>query len=257
MHILILMILLNLFSYSSIVFANEHQLFTELLSDHVNQGLVDYKKLCKDKRLKQYAKYLSAMNPDQLESKNHQLAYWINTYNANTLKVVCDDYPIKSMNELNFGGLLVSVALKKTVWDRKFIEVNSKKISLKSIEHDIIRPRFLEPRSHLALSCGAISCPPLSSTAYEGEMLDAQLTQQAERFFGSKFYNEFDTSKKEARLSPILNWNERYFGNSSQEVLLFASQFFGEDVARQISGNVNKWKVRYNKYELRLNDEIN
>lgn len=241
--------ILFLVIFSNNVYAQEHSIFNQLLKDHVTDGVINYPELCNDQRLPEYTNQLSATDPDSYNTKDDELAFWINAYNANTLRVICKKYPIKSMNELNFGGLLVSVALKKTVWDRKFIKINGKKLSLKAIEHEIIRPKFLDPRSHLALACGASSCPPLNSMAYEGEDLDAQLTQQAEVFFNSVAYNSFDGVSKKAQLSTILDWNKSYFGKTQEQVLAFAMSFTPYKV-----DNLSEWNVTYNKYDLTLND---
>lgn len=232
------------------IYAKEHAILDQLLKDYVIDGLVNYQDLCVDERLGQYIDQLSSTDPDRFQTRDAELAFWINVYNANTLKVVCDDYPIESMNDLNFGGLLVSVALKKTVWDRKFIRVNKQKLSLKVIEHEIIPSNFKDPRSQLALACGAISCPPLSSSAFEGEGLDEQLNEQVKKFFNTPFYNSFDIETKSSLLSPLLDWNQKYFGQNEKDVLEFASGFTSYQLE-----DVDLWTIKYNKYDLTLNDK--
>jgi hypothetical protein len=155
-----------------------HRLFTEILATYVNNGRVDYTKLCRDPRLADYIDLLSSTDPEEIVGEDEQLAFWINAYNAFTLKIICDNYPLKSINDLHFGGLVLGTVLKKTVWDKEFVVINKREMSLNHIEHDIVRPIFGDPRAHFALVCASVSCPPLRSEAYEGHRLDEQLEKK-------------------------------------------------------------------------------
>ena len=116
---------------SGYAYADESNLnFTSLLQKYVQNGLVNYSGLCSDPGLNATINQLSETNPDTIRDRNDLLAFWINAYNAYTLKVICDNYPLKSINDLHFGGLVIGTVLKKTVWDKKFIEINKKKYSL-------------------------------------------------------------------------------------------------------------------------------
>ena len=137
----------------------KHELFTDVLKETVSDGAVDYKSLCKDNRFTQYMDQLVNINPDALGSDKEKLAFWINAYNAWTLKIICDNYPLKSINELHSGGLAVGMLLKTTVWDKKIITMNNQKTSLSDIEHKIMRPVFKDPRIHFAIVCAAKGCP--------------------------------------------------------------------------------------------------
>ncbi len=105
-------------------------LFTEILTKYVKNGLVNYKNLMSDKRLAVYLEQLSKTNPDKL-NRNEKLAFWINVYNAFTLKVIIDNYPLESINELHTGGRIIGHLLGKTVWDKEFITINKKVYSFK------------------------------------------------------------------------------------------------------------------------------
>ncbi|MCH7676525.1 DUF547 domain-containing protein, partial [candidate division KSB1 bacterium] len=120
---------------------NTHSLFTEILQEYVSGGKVSYRDLCKDERLEAYISKLAATNPESIANPKGKLAFWINAYNAYTLKVICDNYPVESINELHFGGLIIGTVFKKTIWDKKFVIINHKKLSLNYIEHKIIRAK--------------------------------------------------------------------------------------------------------------------
>jgi len=233
---------------------DRHETFTALLAEHVKEGHVDYKGLQKDARLDAYLQQLQETNPDTIGDDKDRLAFWLNVYNAFTLKLIVDNYPIKSINELHFGGLYIGTLLKKTVWHKVFIEINGKALSLNNIEHDIIRKNFREPRIHFALVCASVSCPPLRSEAFEGYKLDAQLHDQAVRFFSDLTKNHFDLEDKVAYLSPILDWYERDFGGDDVAVLRFVATFLPAPLAQAILAEPEAWNVKHTKYDWGLNE---
>jgi hypothetical protein len=232
----------------------DHQPLTELLSDHVRDGRVFYAALCHDDRLEPYLAALSAVDPARLPDEQHRLAFWINAYNAFTLKIICDNFPVKSINDLHFGGLVVGTVLNKTIWDKKFIVINNEKLSLNNIEHDIIRKQFNDARIHFALVCAAKSCPPLRSEAFEPDMLDEQLNDQGLVFFADRDKNWFDADKKVAHLSKIMDWYGGDFGPSKAEVLKSIAPLLPAEVAATIAADPDGWRVSYLDYDWSLND---
>ena len=247
--------ILSVFVTMPAIAGDSHKPFTEILSEHVKDGLVNYKALCEDKKLEQYIEQLANTNPDTMASKEAQLAFWINAYNAYTLKVICDNYPVKSINDLHFGGLIIGTVLKKTIWDADFVIINKKRLSLNTIEHKIIRPKFKDARIQFALVCAAISCPELRAEAYEGEKLDEQLNDQARKFLANPKDNSFDTDKKVAYLSKIIDWYAGDFGDNDAEILLYLAQFLPADIADDIKANPNAWKIKHNSYDWSLNEQ--
>lgn len=232
---------------------HRHGLFSELLSTYVHDGLVNYKEMRFDKRLAEYIGWLAKTDPDTLPDENEKLAFWINAYNAYTLKVISDNYPVESINDLHSGGLIIGSILKTTVWDKKLATVGGKTLSLNTIEHEIVRPIFKDARAHFALVCASRSCPALRSEAYEGSSLDEQLDDQGKRFFGDKFRNEFELTKKKAYISRILDWYESDFGSSDEEVLQYVARFLPDSTARQILAAPHEWKIGYKSYDWSLN----
>jgi len=234
------------------VSAQEHQLFTVILQKYVVNGLVDYKSLKNDNRLDKYLSQLSNTDPDKLK-RDEKFAFWINAYNAFTLQIVTENYPIESITDLNAGGKILAYLLGNTVWDKEFITINNKKYSLNNIEHEILR-KMNEPRIHFAIVCASISCPELLNEAYEANTLEKQLESQTRKFLNGKSRNEFNLKNRQAHISEIFNWFDDDFGDSDENVLMFISKYVPENTSRDIKSNVNDWKIFYNDYNWNLNE---
>jgi len=250
----VIAVFITLFSAWSYA-AEQHALLTEILGAYVRDGAVNYKELKKDSRLAQYINYLSNTDPDKLASSPEKLAFWINAYNAYTLKIICDRYPVKSINDLHTGGLVVGSVIKATVWDRKIAVINKRKLSLNFIEHRILRRQFKDPRVHFAIVNGAKGGPPLRNEAYEADKLDEQLDEQGKIFFAQENKNTFDFKNKTAKISPIMGWFKDDFGKSQGAVLGFILKFLPPDSAKLIQDEVKTWKIEYSSYDWSLNDE--
>ena len=241
--------------HSRIVQAEErHGLFTAALSQHVQAGLVDYKNACQDKQLEQYWEQLSATDPGVL-SKEDAMAFWINAYNAFTLKLICQNYPLKSISALHTGGLILGSVIGKTAWDKAFISISGMKYTLGQIEHKILRPVYQDPRIHFAIVCAAKSCPPLRSEAYEGFKLKDQLNDQGRTFLVDRQdLNVFDLGTRTAYISSIFKWFLKDFGRNTKELLLYLADYLPEDIKKDIKANAALWKIRFNPYDWSLNE---
>jgi len=180
-----------------------HKFFDSILSKHVSKtGEVDYKSIKSDvKSLDEYIGELEKFPPNDDWEESEQLAYWINAYNANTIKMVVDNYPIKSIKDLHGGK----------PWDHKWIKIDGETLSLNNIENDIIRPTFNEPRIHFAVNCAAKSCPPLSNAAYTKDNLETMLATNTGTFINNPQYN--DLTKRPAEVSKIFDWYGEDFGD--------------------------------------------
>lgn len=230
-----------------------HEQFDAVLKQYVADGKVDYKNLCSDKRFSDYLKELAGMKIAGLKEPE-EIALWLNAYNAYMLKIVCDHYPLKNINQLHFGGLVTAALLGKTVWDRRIAAIGGEKYTLKKLDHGVIRTKFKDPRLQFAMACGAVSCPQLRSQAYSAEKLDDQLDDQARIFFNDPSLNAFDLKKKKAQLSPIMNWNAHYFGKGLVEVLAFVAKYVPADIGRSLRDHPDEWTVTYGEYDLTVND---
>ncbi len=181
----------------------DHDSFDGLLARYVADG-VRYEEWAASEAdrtaLGTYVEQLQSLDPDKLDRED-QLAYWINLYNAVTLRLILDHYPVKSIRDL--AGEFESP------WKRPLVEVNGKSISLDAIEHQIIRPRFDEPRIHFALNCAAKSCPPLAAFAFEGEQLEAQLETVTSATMHDPTFVQIDCeTNRTIWLTPLFQWYE-------------------------------------------------
>lgn len=222
----------------------DHQLLDQVLSRYVRNGLVDYKLLKGEKKLNEYLSALSAADIKSL-TKDEELAFWINAYNAYTLKLITDHYPVKSIKD-------IGITFISSPWDKEIATIGGKKYTLNNIEHDIIRKKFNEPRIHFALVCAAISCPPLRSEAYSGQRLNEQLSQQVSMFFSDPSNNYIDHQKKIITLSKIMDWYKGDFeksGNYYETVLnYFPKKFLPKELSRN-------YTIQYNDYNWSLNEQ--
>jgi hypothetical protein len=181
----------------------DHTLWNELLQQFVTSGgKVNYKGF-RSKRtdLQAYLDELSANPVQDNWSRSEKMAYWINAYNAFTIKLIVDNYPVKSIMDLHQGK----------PWDVKWIKLGSKTYSLNEIEHDILRPKYQDARIHFAVNCAARSCPPLLNQAWTGENLNTNLEKQTRSFINNPRYNSI--SKRKVEVSKIFEWYASDFGN--------------------------------------------
>lgn len=182
----------------------DHKDYDALLKKYVDDdGLVNYADLKKDRAsLRKYLSKLEKNAPNDNWSQDEKLAYWINAYNAYTLDLIIQHYPVESIKDI---GSTIKIPFVSTAWDIKFIEIAGEKYDLNNIEHGIIRKRFEEPRIHFALVCAAVSCPKLRNEAYFADTLDEQLTAAAKDFLSNPKKNNIKNSK-EAELSKLFSW---------------------------------------------------
>ena len=180
----------------------DHQLWDELLQAHVSpNGNVDYKGFIQDSlKLNRYLDQLKRNhpNPDNW-SQEEQLAYWINAYNAFTIELVNQYYPVESIKDIKKG-----IPFINSVWDLKFIQIEEATYDLNNIEHGIIRARFEEPRIHFALNCASFSCPQLHDRAFLPQQLEEQLEMVTKRFINDPTKNVIGT--EQVQLSKIFSW---------------------------------------------------
>jgi len=183
--------------------AISHAAFDKLLRAYVSStGVVDYAGLKSNgAALEGYINLLRENPVKDSWSTGEKLAYWINAYNAHTLKLILDNYPVQSIKDINGGK----------PWDKKWIKLGDQTYSLNNIENDIIRPQFKEPRIHFAVNCAAKSCPPLLNRAWTAENLEKNFEATTKSFINSNKYNQISNSG--AKISSIFDWYGGDFGD--------------------------------------------
>lgn len=216
----------------------DHQVWTQLLQKHVDgQGMVDYKGFAIDRQaLQAYLQSLETQSPAPDWSQEQQLAYWINAYNAYTIELVLEHYPVESIKDI---GSRIQVPFVNTPWDIAFIHIGGREYHLNNIEHNIIREEFDEPRIHFALVCAANSCPKLRNEAYTAEALDQQLNEQARDFLQDPEKNRI--AKDKIKISKLFDW---YGGDFTKNSSLI--NFLNQYTLIQIASDAEVGAMEYN-----------
>jgi hypothetical protein len=194
----------------------DHSRFDALLRSHVDaDGLVDYARL-KDTQagLDAYIGSLAAAPFEEL-GRDEKLALLINAYNAFTLRLVLDHWPLASIRDIPFAQR----------WDAPRWRLAGETLSLNQIENERIRPKFREPRIHFALVCAARGCPPLRTEAYTGARLEAQLADQTQRVHAAGRWLRFDPATRELLLTEIYKWYGSDFSQAAASVPEYVARF--------------------------------
>lgn len=242
--ILFLISLFSLTSYSQN--PPSHERFDQLLKKHVtNAGDVNYKGFIKDTTaLNAYLDLLSKNPPNEKTwSKSEQMAYWINAYNAFTIKLITRYYPIKSIKDI---GSRIQIPFVNTPWDIKFITIGKEKMDLNNIEHGKLRKQFDDPRIHMALVCASKSCPLLLNEAYQAGKLEEQLNRQTKAFLSDSFRNRI--SANSAQISSIFNWYSMDFNKNGGSVRDFINKYSQTKIKSDA-------KITYLEYDWGLNEQ--
>jgi hypothetical protein len=219
----------------------DHALFVSLLSSHVKDGVVDYKGFKADEAiLDRYLDALAAVDPGAL-STDEQFAFYVNAYNAWTIKLILTRYPdIRSIKEL---GSLFSSPWKKTI-----ARIDGERLTLDQIEHDILRKRFKDPRVHFAVNCASKSCPPLQGEPFTGDLLNDQLDQAARAFINAPRFNRLEGET--LWVSKIFDWFPEDFNG---DVIGYFIAFADGPLRDQLAQNKDRIKVKFLEYDWSLN----
>jgi hypothetical protein len=210
----------------------DHSGFNQLLEAYVSSdGKVNYAGLRSvSPSLDQYLTQLKNNAPKENWPRNEQLAFWINAYNAFTIRLILDNYPVKSILDIENGK----------PWDKKWIQIGEQSYSLNQIENDIIRPEFKEPRIHFAINCAAVSCPQLGNQAFTTKNINQLLEKQTRVFINHSAFNQ--VSKDTLVLSQIFEW----YGSDFPDLISFLNRYVGDQIRRDA-------KISFNDYNWDLN----
>lgn len=220
------------------------EIYDKLLKKNVSaKGKVNYQAFIKDSvELDKYLKILSATAPDKTWSRNEQMAYWINAYNAFTIKLITKYYPVKSIKDI---GSTIQIPFVNTPWDIKFITIGKNKMDLNNIEHGILRKKFDDPRIHMVLVCASKSCPILLNEAYDPKRLDEQFSKQTKAFLADPYRNKISPDKPQ--LNMIFRWYGMDFNKNGKSV----SDFINTHSSVKIKP---KATISYIEYDWNLNE---
>jgi len=218
----------------------DHSLFSELLQSYVRDGLVNYQAMQADEpKLDRYLALLAGTNPDRL-GRDEQFAFYINAYNAYTIKLLLEHYPLTSIKDAG--------SLFKSPWKIAFVKIGGRTMTLDDVEHKILRPRFQDARVHFAINCAAKDCPPLYPEAFEGARLNEQLNRNARAFLNNPQKNYLDGTT--LYVSRLFKW----FGEDfNDDPIAYVLTFAEGDFKTRLEAKKDTLKVKFLNYDWSLN----
>ena len=252
-------------------FDHEHFLFSEVLSEHVSNGLVNYRALKENSAgLNKYLQELVNIDPEMFKewTREQQLAMWINAYNAYTIKAILDHYPIEHSWLSDPLGQYPDNSIRqiKGVWEDMTWEVMGEKLTLNHMEHVIMRRELVDTRIHFVLVCASKGCPNLESRAFEASDLDERLNQAGINYIYDSHKVRIDRKNKIVQLPQIYKWFDEDFEEGTQDKQLFKEHSSGEagilswvyryanKEDRELLKN-NAFKITYLYYDWALNEK--
>jgi hypothetical protein len=211
----------------------DHTIFNNLLLENVSEsGVINYRGFISNKILfKSYLSLLSENIPKENWTKEDKLAYWMNTYNAFTIKLIIDNYPTKSIKDI------------KNAWDSRFFKLGKKWYNLSDVEHKILR-KMDDPRIHFGINCASFSCPPLLNRAFTASTINTDLEFLAHQFINDKSRNTI--SENNIQLSKIFKWYSNDF-ETEGSLIKFLNNY--SDI--KINSTAKK---SFKKYDWNLNE---
>ena len=214
--------------------APDHSGWDAFLQSNVSSsGQVSYRSIkANTTPLNDYLAELEQYPPLSSWDRNTAMAYWINAYNAYTIKLIINNYPVSSIKDIDGGN----------PWATKWIKIGGQTYSLNQIENDILRPRYGDARIHFAVNCAAASCPPLYNRAFTAENLNGTLQRLTRKFVNNKDYNTI--AAKRIEISKIFDWYGSDFGSVVDYINGYTDTALNSDTA-----------VAFKEYDWKLNGQ--
>ena len=232
-------------SYDSIDHSRWNRILQSYVIDNHSSGVNRFRYAAvssKDKNnLKRYVKTLEKIDP-RAYNRREQQAYWLNLYNAVTVKLVLDNYPIKSMKDI--GNKMI----KRGPWNKPLINVAGQRLSLNDIEHRILRPIWQDHKIHFGLSCASISCPNVLSKAFTSRNVRPLLKQSGRDYINHPRGVSLKNGKMKA--SSLFNWYQKDFAKNETKLMKVFAHYADDKFALYLLGY--QGKIDYN-YDWRLN----
>ncbi len=230
----------------------DHSGWDRLLKKYVNgRGQVNYwawhESAADGRALDDYLRVLSTASRTKPASRQSQIAFWINAYNAVTIKGILREYPTSSIRNHT------AKVLGYNIWKDLLLIVGNTKTSLDDMEHKLLR-KMEEPRIHFAIVCASHSCPRLLNEAYTSANLERQLVANTQVFFANQDNFRYDVAKRQFYLSSILKWFAADFG-ADQSAQLKAIAPYLPTKAAQVAAIENSVSLSYLKYDWGLNEQ--
>jgi len=229
----------------------DHQSWSHFLHNNIKQtedgiNRIDYANISIDDKnqLRDYIVALSMINISEYP-RSQQLPYWINLYNALTIEVVLQQYPVDSIRDIDVSPGFFSDG----PWGKKLIKIEGQLVSLNDIEHRIIRPIWQDQRVHYALNCASVGCPNLQSTAFTSDNIESLLDNAMRNYINHP--RGVSIIDGELTVSSIYNWFQDDFGSNEQDVLNHIRQYANTELQKQLN---NIELITDYEYDWSLND---
>jgi len=213
--------------------------FDDLLLQNVRNGFVDYDGLAADPRLAETISHVATANAAVLDGSDSGLAFYINAYNALAIQGI-----LNGLSPSSWWG-------RQKFFKRQKFRVLGEQVSLATIEHERISV-YGDARIHFALACAALSCPRLSSRAYQPEQINLQLHDAARRFINDPTRNRFDFERRIAFVSTIFEWHLADFEQAAGSLQKYLARFV-DNAETQEALRAGEFEIRYEEYDWSLN----
>ena len=194
--------------------------------------------------LKEYLKGLQSVRVSGW-NRDEQEAYWINLYNALTVKVVLDHYPVKSIRDIDISPGW----FKDGPWDAKLVKIEGEGMTLNDIEHRILRPIWKDNRIHFAVNCASLGCPNLQPEAFTRENTQTLLEKGAREYANHPRGLRIEGNR--LTLSKIYKWFRADFGGSEDKVIRHLLQYVKAPLAQTL--RAFRGRITY-EYDWDLNE---
>ena len=202
----------------------DHSLFDQVLKKYVDdQGLVDYNGIARDPLFSEYLEKLETARVESL-SRDGQLAFWINAYNAVMIEIVIKMKPKRSVRETFFPGLWTS----KRIFEPRENTVANRSVSPDDMENEYLRKGFRDPRIHFAIICASMSCPPLPRTAYTEENVQARLEEETRKYLNSRRGIRIEAEENTLDVSKLFDWFKEDFLQKAGSVEAYIRPYLDE-----------------------------
>jgi len=217
----------------------DNQIWDRLLKTYVKAGAdginrVDYAafKRSGHSQLKAYLANLQTVDPRTLD-RSEQFAFLANLYNARTIDIVLDAYPVRSIKDIALGGGGLLGVFNGGPWKAKVVKILGVDLSLDDIEHGILRPVFKDPRVHYSVNCASLGCPNLQMEAFSGARLNEELDAAAKQYVNNS--RGVKAGSGGITASSIYSWFKEDFGGADEGVLRHLRKYATPQLAAKMA----------------------
>jgi len=231
-----LTLLLSGFAAKAQSISEINQKIDQFLTDHVEDGLVDYNEIAQSDTLLDGIVFAISKVELNSESSESEKAFLINAYNVLAIKQVINKFPIDSPQD------------DPTFFTENIFKIGNSTLSLNKLEKKVIFKKYPDPRLHFALICAAKGCPKLASSAYTHQNLDEQLDSQTRKSLNNSHILRYDQSSESLILSKIFEWYREDFGKNKSDIINFLNQYYSSSISMQSS-------IEFSAYDWSLNQQ--